>query len=129
MAGDDTMRADASVLKGEGFHMFEVGQDFALAAKALFEGLNGIEGKSGKTPPWGDDEMGEHFGVVYEGLRDGMRESMPSLAQRIAGMGTKFTAMGVRHEKHETEEDAKYAALTSQHEADGGAKVDAFKSV
>ncbi|MBT2490910.1 hypothetical protein J7E96_20800 [Streptomyces sp. ISL-96] len=123
------MRTDASVLKGEGFHMFEVGQDYAKAAKALFEGLNAIEGKSGKTPPWGDDELGEHFGVVYEGLRDGMKDSMPSLAKRIAGMGLKFTAMGVRHEKHEIEEDAKYAALTAQHDADGGAKVNNFKSV
>ncbi|GGX34701.1 hypothetical protein GCM10010353_57180 [Streptomyces chryseus] len=128
MAGDG-VRVDASVLKGEGFHMFEVGQDFALAAKALFEGLNAIEEDSGKTPPWGDEEMGEHFGVVYEGLRDGMKDSMPSLAKRIAGMGLKFTTMGVNHEKHEAEEDAKYAALTSQHEADGGAKVNNFRSV
>ncbi|MGR8007889.1 hypothetical protein [Streptomyces hypolithicus] len=123
------MRADASILKGEGFHMFEVGQDFALAAKALFEGLNGIEKASGKTPPWGDDEMGEHFGVVYEGLRDGMKDSMPSLAKRLAGMGMKFTAMGVRHEKREAEEDAKYAALTAQHEGGAGADVRNFKSV
>ncbi|GAA2971146.1 hypothetical protein GCM10010446_64900 [Streptomyces enissocaesilis] len=108
------MRADAPILKDEGFHMFEVGQDFAKAAKALFDGLNAIEKESGKTPPWGDDEMGEYFGVVYEGLRDGMKESMPSLAQRIAGMGVKFTAMGVRHEKHELEEDAKYVALTAK---------------
>ncbi|MBT2529901.1 MULTISPECIES: hypothetical protein [Streptomyces] len=127
--GDDTMRADASVLKGEGFHMFEVGQDFAIAAKALFEGLNAIEKGSGKTPPWGDDEMGEYFGVVYEGLRDGMKDSMPSLAKRIAGMGMKFTAMGVRHEKHEQEEDAKYAALRAQQDADVGSKVDNLKSV
>jgi hypothetical protein len=129
VAGDDTMRADASVLKGEGFHMFEVGQDFANAAKALFEGLDGIEKKSGKTPPWGDEEMGEYFGVVYEGLRDGMRDSMPSLAKRIAGMGMKFTAMGVRHEKHELEEDAKYAALTSEHDAGAGTRANNFKSV
>jgi hypothetical protein len=129
VAVDDTMRADASVLKDEGFHMFEVGQDFATAAKTLFEGLNGIETESGKTPPWGDDEMGEYFGVVYEGLRDGMKESMPSLAKRIAGMGMKFTAMGVRHEKHELEEDAKYAALTSEHDAGAGAKANSFKSV
>ncbi|MEV8312060.1 hypothetical protein AB0P36_33325 [Streptomyces flavidovirens] len=111
------MRADASVLKGEGFHMFEVGQDFATAAKTLFDGLNAVEKESGKTPPWGDDEMGEHFGVVYEGLRDGMKNSMPSLAKRIAGMGVKFTQMGVRHEKHELEEDAKYAALRGKLDA------------
>lgn len=114
------MRADAPILKDEGFQMFEVGQDFAKAAKALFDGLNAIEKESGKTPPWGDDEMGEYFGVVYEGLRDGMKDSMPSLAKRIAGMGVKFTAMGVRHEKHELEEDAKYVALLAEHDAGSG---------
>ncbi|MFC7308665.1 hypothetical protein ACFQVC_31170 [Streptomyces monticola] len=120
-------RADAKILKDEGHHMFEVGQDFAKAVKALETQLTAKE--KGDTPPWGDDDMGEKFGVVYEGLRDGMYEAMGSLAQRLGGMGVKFAEMGVRHEKGELAEDEAYAKLTSQHDADGGSRARGMQSV
>lgn len=120
-------RADAKALKDEGFNMFEVGQDWGKAAKALQDGLTALE--KGGTPPWGDDDLGSKFGVVYEGLRDGMFESMNSLAERIAGMGMKFTEMGVRHEQGELAEDEAYARLTSEHEAAGGSAAQGMQSV
>ncbi|MDI3420748.1 hypothetical protein [Streptomyces luteolus] len=120
-------RADAKVLKDEGFNMFEVGQDWGKATKALQDGLTALE--KGDTPPWGDDDLGEKFGVVYEGLRDGMFESMNSLAERLAGMGIKFTEMGMRHEKGELAEEESYAQLTSQHDASGGAGARGMQSV
>jgi hypothetical protein len=98
------MDSDPAVLKSEGFHMFNVGVDFAKAVKTLTTGLTALE--KGDTPPWGDDDIGEKFGVVYEGLRDGMYESMGSLAERIAGMGVALGKMGVAHEQNEAEQDA-----------------------
>jgi hypothetical protein len=93
------MDSDPKVLKTEGFNMFTVGQDFAKAVTALQNGLTAQE--KGDTPPWGDDDIGEKFGVAYEGLRDGMYQSMGSLAERLAGMGLAFTKMGVAHEQNE----------------------------
>ncbi|WP_437048032.1 hypothetical protein [Streptomyces sp. enrichment culture] len=113
---NDGLRADPSVLKTEGFNMFTVGQDFSKAVKRLQTGLTALEGGNGTTPPWGDDEIGEKFGVVYEGLRDGMYQSMGSLAERLAGMGLAFTEMGVRHERNEGNEDAAWRDLTSQYD-------------
>ncbi|MDQ0993412.1 hypothetical protein [Streptomyces sp. V3I7] len=112
--GNDGLRADPSVLKTEGSNMFKVGQDFSKAAKRLQESLGHLEGS--KTPPWGDDDIGEKFGVVYEGLRDGMFQSMGSLAERIAGMGLAFTEMGVRHEKNEGHEDEAWRSITSEYD-------------
>ncbi len=98
------MNSDPEVLKTEGFHMFNVGVDFTKAVTTLQTGLTALE--KGDTPPWGDDDIGEKFGVVYEGLRDGMYDSMASLAERIAGMGVACTKMGVAHEQNEAEQDA-----------------------
>ncbi|MFI7412235.1 hypothetical protein ACIBU0_26535 [Streptomyces sp. NPDC049627] len=98
------MDSDPAVLKTEGYHMFNVGVDFAKAVAALQTGLGALE--KGETPPWGDDDIGEKFGVVYEGLRDGMYDSMGSLAERIAGMGVAFGKMGVAHEQNEAEQEA-----------------------
>ncbi|WP_406413588.1 hypothetical protein [Streptomyces sp. NBC_01614] len=108
------MDSDPEVLKTEGFHMFGVGVDFAKAVKSLQTGLTALE--KGDTPPWGDDDIGEKFGVVYEGLRDGMYESMASLAERIAGMGVAFTKMGVAHEKNEAEQDAIWQRTMSEYD-------------
>ncbi|MDO0937052.1 hypothetical protein QQY66_37035 [Streptomyces sp. DG2A-72] len=113
---NDGMRADPGVLKTEGFNMFSVGLDFGKAVQALQNGLTALEGGSGTTPPWGDDDIGEKFGVAYEGLRDGMYQSMGSLAERIAGMGLAFTEMGVRHELNEGNEDAAWRDLTSKYD-------------
>ncbi|MEU1854143.1 hypothetical protein ABZ499_34025 [Streptomyces sp. NPDC019990] len=113
------MDSDPQVLKTEGFHMFNVGVDFAKAVKQLQTHLTALE--KGDTPPWGDDDIGEKFGVVYEGLRDGMYESMGSLAERLAGMGVAFTKMGVKHELNEAEQDAVWRRTMADH--DGQVKV------
>ncbi len=93
------MDSDPEVLKTEGFHMFNAGVEFSKAVHKLTTGLTALE--KGDTPPWGDDDIGEKFGVVYEGLRDGMYDSMGSLAERIAGMGAALARMGVAHEQNE----------------------------
>ncbi|MGW1162595.1 hypothetical protein ACWD5Q_29300 [Streptomyces sp. NPDC002513] len=111
---DDGLRADPSVLKAEGYTMFTVGQNFGKAVERLSKGLGALE--AGSTPPWGDDDIGEKFGVVYEGLRDGMYQSMGSLAERLAGMGLAFTEMGVRHEQNEAAEDTAWRDITSQYD-------------
>ncbi|ELS56960.1 hypothetical protein [Streptomyces viridochromogenes] len=108
------MDSDPAVLKTEGFHMFNAGVDFAKAVKTLKAGLTGLE--KGDTPPWGDDDIGEKFGVVYEGLRDGMYDSMASLAERIAGMGVAFGKMGVAHEQNEAEQEAIWQKTMSEYD-------------
>ncbi|MBC9729925.1 hypothetical protein [Streptomyces sp. TRM68367] len=110
------MNSDPEVLKTEGFNMFTVGLDFGKAAQRLQAGLSALEGGNGATPPWGDDDIGEKFGVVYEGLRDGMYQSMGSLAERLAGMGMAFTKMGVAHEQNEADEEAIWRETTAQYD-------------
>jgi hypothetical protein len=113
------MDSDPEVLKHEGHAMFTVGQKWATAVSNLEKGLKALE--KGDTPPWGDDDIGEKFGVVYEGLRDGMYDSMGSLAERIAGMGLAFTKMGVAHELNEAEQDAIWRETMSEY--DGQVKL------
>jgi hypothetical protein len=110
----DYMDSDPEVLKTEGFNMFTVGQGWAKALKSLQDGLAALA--KGDTPPWGDDDIGEKFGVVYEGLRDGMSQSMGSLAERIAGMGLAFTKMGVAHEQNEAKELDIWKATTAEYD-------------
>jgi hypothetical protein len=110
------MDSDPEVLKTEGFHMFNVGVDFSKAVTRLKTGLSHLEGGNGATPPWGDDDIGEKFGVVYEGLRDGMYDSMGSLAERLAGMGVAFTRMGVAHEQNEAEQEAIWQKTTAEYD-------------
>jgi hypothetical protein len=110
------MDSDPKVLKDEGFNMFTVGQDFAKAVKRLQTGLTHLEGGGNATPPWGDDDIGEKFGVAYEGLRDGMYQSMNSLAERLAGMGIAFTKMGVAHERNEADELAIWQQTTADYD-------------
>ncbi|MPY59787.1 hypothetical protein [Streptomyces spongiae] len=120
MPSDYTI-SDFKVLKDEGFNMFTVGQDFARAVKTLKDGLTHLEGGNGATPPWGDDDIGEKFGVVYEGLRDGMYQSMGSLAERVGGMGVAFTKMGVAQETNEAREEEIWRSTTAEY--DGQVKV------
>ncbi|MGW0733557.1 hypothetical protein [Streptomyces sp. NPDC002851] len=127
MSMGDGLRADAKVLETEGLHMFEVGQDWAKAVNDLKATLTALE--KSDTPPWGDDELGEYFGVAYEGLRDGMYESMGSLAERLAGMGIAFGEMGVRHKKGELAQYEAYQAATSEYDGQVGAEVKSMKSV
>ncbi|MFI5758880.1 hypothetical protein [Streptomyces sp. NPDC051569] len=90
---------ETPVLRAEGANFSTIGQEFGNALTRLSTGLSALEGSG--TPPWGDDDLGEKFGVVYEGFRDGMRESMGSLADRLGGMGAALTEMGARHEANE----------------------------
>ena len=110
------MDSDPEVLKTEGFNMFSVGREFSKAVTKLTNGLTALE--KGDTPPWGDDDIGEKLGVVYEGLRDGTYDSMGSLAERIAGMGAAFTKIGVAHEQNEAEQDAIWKKTMSE-DSDG----------
>ncbi|MFG2225317.1 hypothetical protein [Streptomyces sp. NPDC048644] len=91
----------------------------------LQSALTGLEGKD--TPPWGDDEVGEKFGVVYEGLRDGMYESMGHLAAKLQEVGGALTAMGANHEAGEDFTDSLMKQHVDNAEAEGQ-KVAALKA-
>ncbi|MFI5528019.1 hypothetical protein ACIA8O_05615 [Kitasatospora sp. NPDC051853] len=92
---------DPDSLRSEGRNMASMGEDFLAAVKNLSSRLEALE--KGDTPPWGDDDLGEKFGVVYEGLRDGMKESMQSLGERIGEIGQKLQGMAVAHENNESQ--------------------------
>lgn len=102
-------RADTEVLKHQGFDLYQAGQGWSQATQALRDGLTAME--QGGTPPWGDDDIGEAFGVVYEGLRDGMLQSMTSLAERLAGLGTKLAETGVHYDEADAAEQASYTKI------------------
>jgi hypothetical protein len=90
---------DEGNLRAQGQSLQATGQDFQSVADRLKARLQGLEG--GEEPPWGSDDLGEKFGVVYEGLRDGMRESMDSLATRLGEIGLKLRAMADNHAANE----------------------------
>ncbi|MGW4380411.1 hypothetical protein [Kitasatospora sp. NPDC004531] len=92
---------DSGSLRTEGRNMAAVGQDFLAALESLSGRLEALE--QGDTPPWGDDSLGEKFGIVYEGLRDGMKESMDSLGTRIGEIGDKLQSMADKHEANESQ--------------------------
>ncbi|GAA3043982.1 hypothetical protein GCM10020229_64070 [Kitasatospora albolonga] len=92
---------DPDSLRSEGRNMGRMGEDFLAAVKNLSSRLEALE--KGDTPPWGDDDLGEKFGVVYEGLRDGMKESMQSLGERIGEIGQKLQGMAAAHEANESQ--------------------------
>ncbi|RKE23287.1 hypothetical protein [Streptomyces sp. TLI_171] len=91
---------DSQSLRTEGRNMEAVGQDFLSALNTLSGRLESLE--QGDTPPWGDDDLGEKFGIVYEGLRDGMKESMDSLGTRMGEIGQKLQGMADNHEANES---------------------------
>lgn len=91
---------DADNLRSEGRSFEAVGEDFLNAVDQMMSRLETLE--KGDTPPWGDDDLGEKFGVVYEGLRDGMEESMKSLGTRLGEMGQKLQGMAANHEANES---------------------------
>ncbi|MEU5207886.1 hypothetical protein [Streptomyces sp. NPDC020742] len=127
-------------LKSEGTNFTKLGEDFSQSVSRLMNGLsalgagppaNGQQGPqpaqksfgeqfwSGLTsfaskdgaPPWGDDDIGEKFGVAYEGLRDGMYESMGHLSAKLQEIGKALSDMSKNHAENEDFNDA----LIKQH--------------
>ncbi|MFJ9519650.1 hypothetical protein ACIRPK_15480 [Kitasatospora sp. NPDC101801] len=110
-------------LRAEGLSLVAVGEDFSAAVKDLSAKLEALE--KGDTPPWGDDDLGEKFGVVYEGLRDGMKESMASLGTRIGEIGQKLQGMAAGHEANESATDGSFRTLEGS-QGMVGARVNAL---
>ncbi|MEU9488551.1 hypothetical protein AB0D83_33775 [Streptomyces decoyicus] len=119
------LQADIPSLKSGGKDFTSVGQRYQSAVTKLKTALTGLEGQD--TPPWGDDEIGEKFGVVYEGLRDGMYESMGHLAAKLQEIGGALNTMADNHQADEDFNDS----LMKQHIANAeaeGQKIVALKS-
>ncbi|MGW2344720.1 hypothetical protein [Streptomyces sp. NPDC001661] len=122
-------RTDTTSLATEGTNFQDLGTAFARAAAALQNGLasvNACAPTSGEAPapekgqvegfvqgltsfadkadmpPWGDDEIGEKFGIAYEGLQTGMFESMQHLAQELTNIGGALGAMAKNHNENES---------------------------
>ncbi|MFJ9418403.1 hypothetical protein ACIRPT_30255 [Streptomyces sp. NPDC101227] len=88
----------------------------------LWSSLTSLDSKDG-APPWGDDDLGEKFGVVYEGVRDGMYESMGHLSAKIEEIGKALTSMSKHHAENEDFNDS----LMKQHVENQQAWDDPFK--
>ncbi|WP_431678103.1 WXG100 family type VII secretion target [Kitasatospora sp. KL5] len=116
MAGQQII-VDEGNLRAQGRNLESVGKDFQDAANQLKSRLEALEG--GSEPPWGDDDLGEKFGIVYEGLRDGMQESMDSLAQRLGEIGQKLQAMAESHAANEVDTTGRLDALGGRTDALG----------
>ncbi|MFJ9413959.1 MULTISPECIES: WXG100 family type VII secretion target [unclassified Streptomyces] len=114
MAGSG-LQADIPSLKAGGKDLTSVGERYQSAVGKLKNALTGLEGQD--TPPWGDDDIGEKFGVVYEGLRDGMYESMGHLAAKLQEIGGALNAMA---DNHQADEDFN-ESLMKQHVANAEA--------
>ncbi|UQA95320.1 WXG100 family type VII secretion target [Streptomyces halobius] len=115
MAGDG-LQADIPSLKAGGKDFTSVGRRYQSAVDKLQNGLIGLEGDG--TPPWGDDDIGEKFGVVYEGLRDGMYESMGHLAARLQEIGGALKSMADNHQDGEDFNDSLMKRHVANAEAD-----------
>ncbi|WP_030983690.1 hypothetical protein [Streptomyces sp. NRRL S-1813] len=95
----DGLKADIGVLRTGGTDFDRIGKDYQGLVDKLQSALTSLEGQD--TPPWGDDDLGEKFGVVYEGLRDGMYESMGHLAAKLQEIGGGLNNMAKNHEADE----------------------------
>ncbi|MET7795211.1 hypothetical protein [Streptomyces decoyicus] len=95
----DGLKADIGSLRTGGTDFGRIGKDYQGLVDTLQSGLTSLEGQG--TPPWGDDDLGEKFGVVYEGLRDGMYESMGHLAAKLQEIGGGLNNMAKNHEADE----------------------------
>lgn len=102
--GMDGLKAEVKVLETEGKNFDTLGDDFNTAVETLRNGLTALE--QGDRPPWGGDDLGEKFGIVYEGLRDGMYESMGHLASELKRFGGALQQMGKNHEQGESFNEA-----------------------
>ncbi|MEN2419357.1 hypothetical protein AABB02_14780, partial [Streptomyces rimosus] len=76
----------------------------------FMSGLTTFDSKA-DMPPWGDDDIGEKFGVVYEGVRDGMYESMGHLSSKLQEIGKALTSMSKNYAEGEDFSDS----LIKQH--------------
>ncbi|UQA95492.1 hypothetical protein [Streptomyces halobius] len=130
VGGAGGFQTDVESLKAEGTNFVKLGDDFYQSVVRLMNGLHALgagppadpsnekapEEKSfgeqfwgGLTsfaskdgaPPWGDDEIGEKFGVVYEGVRDGMNESMGHLSSKLQEIGKALTSMSTNYAEGE----------------------------
>ncbi|MEU9111632.1 hypothetical protein AB0D04_07540 [Streptomyces sp. NPDC048483] len=72
---------------------------FSSVAQDAGKGLTTFSDKEG-TPPWGDDELGEKSGVVYEDPRDGMTDSMEHLATKLNEIGKALERMAKNARGH-----------------------------
>ncbi|GAA3193733.1 MULTISPECIES: hypothetical protein [Streptomyces] len=99
---------------------------FSSVASDAWKGMSTFSDKQG-TPPWGDDELGEKFGVVYEGLRDGMTSSMEHLATKLNEIGKALERMAKNHEENEDFNDALIKEQKPENQL--GGDVRALKSV
>ncbi|WP_043264430.1 hypothetical protein [Streptomyces sp. CT34] len=122
MAGDG-LQADVPSLKSGGSAFTNIGERYQSAVDKLKNGLTDLEGNG--TPPWGDDNIGQKFGVVYEGLRDGMYESMGHLAAKLQEIGGALTTMA---NNHESNEDFNHS-LMQQHVANAEAESQLISKV
>ncbi|MGG2461020.1 hypothetical protein ACO0M4_14565 [Streptomyces sp. RGM 3693] len=100
----DGLKADITSLRTGGSDFDSIGKDYQSLVDKLQSGLTSLEGDG--TPPWGDDDLGEKFGIVYEGLRDGMYESMGHLATKLQEIGGGLTNMAKNHEADEDFNDS-----------------------
>ncbi|MEU3709945.1 hypothetical protein [Streptomyces catenulae] len=151
----DEFQSSPETLKSEGRNFSEIGRDFYQATARLKSGLaaQGDGGGGGEapkattfssvvhdawkgmttlsdkqgTPPWGDDELGEKFGVVYEGLRDGMTDSMDHLATKLNEIGKALERMAKNHEENEDFNDALIKEQKPENQFGGDVRV--LKSV
>ncbi|MFE3771509.1 hypothetical protein [Streptomyces sp. NPDC059122] len=139
MAGASGFQTDVQALRSEGTNFVNLGEDFSSSVARLMDGLSALgagppasgqqseepkksfgeqfwsglasfDSKDGR-PPWGDDDLGEKFGIVYEGVRDGMYESMGHLSSKLQEIGKALTEMSKNHEENEDFNDA----LMKQH--------------
>ncbi|GAB7033661.1 hypothetical protein AB0G35_04310 [Streptomyces sp. NPDC021749] len=140
MAGAGGFQTDVESLKSEGTTFTKLGEDFYQSVARLMNGLSALgagppadpsnqpkpeeksfgqqfisglttfDSKDG-APPWGDDDIGEKFGVAYEGVRDGMYESMGHLSAKLQEIGKALTDMSKNHAENEDFNDA----LMKQH--------------
>lgn len=139
MGGAGGFQTDVESLKAEGTNFTKLGEDFYASVTRLMDGLSALgagppasgqqpqqpeksfgqqfwgglttfDSKDG-APPWGDDDIGEKFGVAYEGVRDGMYESMGHLSAKLQEIGKALTTMSKNHSENEDFNDA----LMKQH--------------
>ncbi|WP_405722428.1 hypothetical protein OG607_12120 [Streptomyces sp. NBC_01537] len=116
--GQDGLKTATDVLDSEGSNFKTIGQSFGEALTRLQDNLTRLEGSG--TPPWGDDDIGEKFGVVYTGVRDGMYQSMDYLSTKLGDIGDALQAMGKNHDSNETFNNALMEQEQANEQVQGG---------